>query len=61
MNEYKIVDSGNQFLCPVSVALGYGHVFHGNETFNPGIIEESSGLELPAEGGAHGEPLQADL
>ena len=49
VDEDQIVDSGNQFLCPMSVALGHGHVFHGNEAFNPGIIEESPGLELPAE------------
>ena len=35
VDEDQIVDSGNQFLCPVSVALGHGHVFHGNEAFNP--------------------------
>ena len=61
MNEYKIVYGGYEFFGLSAVALGYGHVFHGNETFNPGIIEECPGPELPAEGGAHGEPLPADF
>ena len=57
MHEDQVMYGGNQFFGLVSVAFGYRHVPHGNETLKPCGLQQVSGLDFPAESRAHGKPL----
>ena len=57
MYEDQVVYGGNQFFGFPAVALGYRHVLHWDEAFDPGGFKQGPGLDFPAESCAHGKPL----